>query len=272
MVSDCSVRICITPAERYDYLDRSQHLAKARPPSRPREWTRVGSQPNQTARVADLRYHTQVPGTILAPTASAPQAASPAMALRHCAVCQDLSTRNILSEIGTPHRAAAETRLILFLILCQTYCPKVGLQYASSNACRTSHWHHPRARPVQRSLFSVPGGPEPSLSTLCCNGQIMLRTTSLVRHLLRKNATFAKTCGRDPLDCARVSSLCERMVPQIAALSLIACGPPPSNESLVPFQISAIRATTPLSAIAHGTAIGQQCTIDHVSSNLAPIS
>ena len=74
------------------------------------------------------------------------------------------------------------------------------------------------------------------------------------------------------LNCAKASSLCERMVPQIGALSLIACGPPSSNEYLVPFQIFAIRTTTPLRAIPHGTAIDQSRTIDDASSNLAPIS
>ena len=106
------------------------------------EWTRVGSQPKYTTRVADLRCHTQVPGTIVAPTASAPQAASPATAQRHSTVCQDLSTRNVFPEIGTQHsfrgsRVAAEPRLILFIIIsCQTHSLRATLQYASYHACR----------------------------------------------------------------------------------------------------------------------------------------
>ena len=83
----CSVRICTTPVRPlnnmiilncHNTLPRRDHLSDLA--------NGQGSGRN-LIRPLELRYYTQVPGSILAPTVSAPQAASPATALRHCTVC-----------------------------------------------------------------------------------------------------------------------------------------------------------------------------------------
>lgn len=56
----------------------------------------------------------------------------------------------------------------------------------------------PVPEPLSGACLAFQRGPKPFLSTLRRNGQITLelRTTSLVRYLLRKKATFAKTLVR----------------------------------------------------------------------------
>lgn len=118
---------------------------------------------------------------------------------RDGSVFQDPSTRNKLSGVGTQHsfrRVAAETPLTLLIaILCQACEPEVTLQYASDHGCQPSHRCHPVPDPFSGAFLAFERGPESSLSTLCCNGQITLQKQSLVRYL-RKKATFAKAFVR----------------------------------------------------------------------------
>ena len=98
---------------------------------------------------------------------------------RHCGIALYVKTSahpNILSEIGTPHnfcgsRVAAEIRLNLFIILCQTYGLRVVLQLPSTMLVECRIGVIPVPDPFSGACLAFQGVLNPPLARYVATGK-----------------------------------------------------------------------------------------------------